>query len=68
MCYSPGVQFSQPSPAPFRLTYVCRWCGITVARYFDVPSREPLTLSVCAKPECREQASAAYKAGIGARA
>jgi hypothetical protein len=45
----------------YPLTYVCKWCGETIATYPDVAAEQPTTLSVCDKRECREQASKAYK-------
>jgi len=47
--------------APFPLVYVCRYCGVTVARYPHVSSHEPATLTVCAALACLAQAAEAYR-------
>jgi hypothetical protein len=49
------------SATPYSLKYVCKYCGDEMSTYPDVPSVEPVTLSVCSKHECRTLAARTYR-------
>lgn len=49
------------SARTFPLVYVCKFCAGVIAEFPAVAAREPATLGVCDRAECRAAASAAYK-------
>lgn len=48
--------------ATWPLHYVCRYCSCDVATFPNVRAHEPTTIGLCDKSDCREKASADWKA------